>query len=489
MSKNTSTRLPLLAFFVSLVAIAVMVNYLSFRHYKRWDWTTAGVFTLSERSVEMLRSLEQDVDIYVFLGIGETEFADIDELLEQYKAQSQRVRVHRVDPDREQAKYKILADRFGLSSVATDVGMIAPIPIVVATIDGQRKIERDQLIKQDFESQGELSGAKISLESERALTGAILGLSVGEETKICVSQGHGEWELSGAGRRSLIAMSAELDWEHVAIEAVVLTGSEAVPETCDALFVIGPLRAFGPPQVQALATFLDQGGGVLLALDPVLDKKSLSPTGLESLLSERGVTLGQDLVLELSDRHLLSPSPLEAFIAADFSEHRVVDEIRGAGGGIAFGVVRSVRPTQEGLAQTLVRASQASYGETDPPSLDNVDMDSLGAGPDDTQGPVSLAVALHDETTRGRLVVIGDADWLLADYLQTPQFSNVDLLSSVTGWLGQRESLISIAPRQTDAQSVIMTEEDLDVVLVRVVGLLPLSFLIAGLGVWWSRRS
>jgi hypothetical protein len=98
--------------------------------------------------------------------------------------------------------------------------------------------------------------------------------------------------------------------------------------------------------------------------------------------------------------------------------------------------------------------------------------------PVETEGP-----------TPGRLLVMGDTDWMAAELLDNPQLSNIDFLSSTAGWLTQREALINIAPRKTNARAVIMSDADLQNLLFRVVVLLPLATLIAGFGVWWSRRS
>ena len=83
----------------------------------------------------------------------------------------------------------------------------------------------------------------------------------------------------------------------------------------------------------------------------------------------------------------------------------------------------------------------------------------------------------------------GDADWMAPELLDNAQLSNIDFLSSMAGWLTQREALINIAPRKTNARAVIMSDADLQNLLFRVVVLLPLAALIAGFGVWWSRRS
>ena len=102
---------------------------------------------------------------------------------------------------------------------------------------------------------------------------------------------------------------------------------------------------------------------------------------------------------------------------------------------------------------------------------------------------VSFTPVKIEGPTPGRLMVVGDSDWMSPELLDNPQLSNIDLLSSTAGWLTQREALINIAPRKTNARAVIMSDADLQNLLFRVVVMLPLAAFIAGFGVWWSRRS
>ena len=53
----------------SLLALALVLiaNYLAFRHYQRWDWTSSKLYTLSEKSESILRGLERDVSVVVFM--------------------------------------------------------------------------------------------------------------------------------------------------------------------------------------------------------------------------------------------------------------------------------------------------------------------------------------------------------------------------------------------------------------------------------------
>ena len=73
MSARPRTRLNLALTAVLGLTVLVLVNYISSRHYTRWDWTTEGLFTLSDRSQQVIRELDDDVQIYVFLGRDEQD--------------------------------------------------------------------------------------------------------------------------------------------------------------------------------------------------------------------------------------------------------------------------------------------------------------------------------------------------------------------------------------------------------------------------------
>jgi len=53
----------------------------------------------------------------------------------------------------------------------------------------------------------------------------------------------------------------------------------------------------------------------------------------------------------------------------------------------------------------------------------------------------------------------------------------------------KREALVSIAARKIDAQALVITEDGLLGIFLRVVLLMPLAALVLGVGVWWQRRT
>jgi hypothetical protein len=497
-SARPHTRLNLALTAVFGLIVVVLVNYVSSRHYKRWDWTAEGLFTLSERSKQVIRELDADVQIYVFLGRDELDFADVETLLEEYVALTDRIEVEWVDPDRDRSRYQALADKFGIDSwLAGDV-TLSQVPVVVTSGDRKWKVERHQLIVEDFETFEDADGHKLDLQSERAITGAVLEVTTGTPTKVCLATGHGEWETGTYGDRSFDAVARELEWEKIDVESFEIR-KEDVPASCDALFVVSPQRLFSADEVAVVERYLLSGGNVLLAFDPVLKDEALSPTGFETALEARGILVGRDLVIENDTNQQLPGNPGDLFLATNLGTHRLVDTIRKRGGGFLIAVARSVDGAEGSDTEVLFRTSENAVAETDLAKALNPEE---GGEPTPPRS-VPLAVAweyvppLGDDLKPvesegpepGRLLVVGDSDWMSSELLENPQLSNIDLLSATAGWLTQREALINIAPRKTNAQAVIMSDADLVNLLFRVVVLLPLAAFIAGFGVWWSRRT
>ncbi len=482
---------------VLVAVLVVLVNYISFRRFDRWDLTQDKLFTLSNRTEEVLKQLDKPVEIFLFMASGEPNFHELRELLTRYQTNTDKLSVQTVDPDREPAKFRLLAEKYGVRAALHEGGHTES-ELAVLAISGDKRwsITRDDLVDLDYGTLGtEGQTPKVNVKTEQALTGAIVQVTSGRATKVCVSDGHGEWTLDGGGERNLSVLREELKRENIELEALATRGKDTLPKDCDALFVLGPVKAFTEEESAAFKTYLEAGGNLLLLLDPVISGEQIQATGLEGLTSAYGITLDSSIVVELEQARLLSPSPVEHFLVQDFGHHATVRPLVALGAPIVMQLARTLTLAQDGEAEVLLKASEKSYGETSIGQL--TAGDDFKAGEGDVSGPVILGAAIDtrpDDSEKGerklggRLVVVGDSDWVTPQYLGQPQVANIDLLSSLTGWLTERDTLVSIAPRKINAQSVVITDEGLFGILLRVVLLMPLSALVLGLGVWWQRR-
>ncbi len=334
---------------ILMAFIVIEVNYLSHRHFERWDWTEKSIYTLSDRTEAELAALDHDVQLYLFLSEAEPNYPEVQELLTRYRAETDRLTVELVDPDREPSEFQVLAQRFGINAGTTESGeTMADVAAVVVSGDEKWTITRDDMIGLDFGSlEDEEGGPKVDVKAEQAITGAIVQVTAGESTKVCAATGHGEWSKDGTGDRSLFSLADELRRDNIEVEPVELLGAVEVPEDCDALFIVGPARPYGPEEAAAVDHYLENGGAALLALPPILERDRILSSGLERVLSRWGAEVDPSLVLEMNPERLIPPpSPPGPYLVADWGDHRTMDALARMGGAGLFAMSRSVRPVE-----------------------------------------------------------------------------------------------------------------------------------------------
>jgi len=479
------------------IAIVLMTNYLGFRHYRRFDLTREGLFTLSDKTRAVLRELKTDVDIYLFMSRSEPNFADTHELLKRYQATSRRIRLHVVDPDRAPAEFQVLVQRFGLGQALLE-NMEIGVDVAAVVTAGEKKwsVKRDDLLEWDMSAQDEASSHKVNVKSEQAITGALVEVTSGRPTKLCLTQGHGEWTTEAGADRSLEPLKTALRHDNLEWEAIDTLGKKTITKGCDAVFVIGPTRAFAKNEAELLAAYLRQGGNLLLALDPVIERDQIQKTGLEEMARGFGVAIDPSLVIELNRDHLVSSNPIE-FLVTAFGDHRTTRVLQNRA-RVFMALARSIRSLAGSEAEILLRSSAEAFGEKEISQIQN-QQEQPKSDETDLKGPVSLAVAKSvlepsddsnkKDKPKGRLIVIGDADWLRGELLSSPELANYHLASAWTGWLTERESLIAIPPKEIKGGSVAFTQAGLAGLFFKIIVLMPGVVLIFGIAVWLNRRS
>jgi ABC-type uncharacterized transport system involved in gliding motility auxiliary subunit len=494
---------------IAAAAILLMVNYLAMRHYLRADWTASGIYTLSDKTEKVVRGLDRPVKMAVLWSQADQRFPDVKEILDHYQSLSGLLEIEVIDPDLSPDRVQLLIDRYGATIRADEQGMMGiEAGVFVVSGDNVKFVSSEQF--EDFDSDmfgggGEPEERVPAFKAEQELTAAILRVTADEQAQVCFTQGHGEWQFDGYGGRALGHIKESLRQDSYQTQAIGIAGAGKVPETCDLVVVAGPQRGVMDSEAKALDDYLEGGGRLLLLLDPIAEGQRYIATGLEQLTAKRGIKLKSDFVLEVDPRRLVSQTPV-TFLVSEFTSHDAVKQLGipdGVGAQIkeqlgAHPVVLSTARTLEqiesgpALAEVLARSSPVSWGE--------VDLSSLGTGESvperdqyDTQGPATLAMAAvltaaGDNRPAGRLVVVGDSDFLSEELFVSAGLFNRDLWSGLVGWLTAREDLISIAPKNPEHVRLQLTEEDFRTIVLLLVGEVLLG-IVLGLVVWFRRRS
>ncbi|HSN85335.1 MAG TPA: Gldg family protein, partial [Thermoanaerobaculia bacterium] len=159
-----------------VAALAVFVNYFGWKYNQRFDWTGSQLYSLSERTQNVLKELDKDVEFLVFLPPSQRDiYEPTQEVLARYDAASTRIRVRLVDPDRNPLEAQQLIQKYGVESAG----------IVVVSGNDRRVIDAGELAELDystvqFTGQPEMKGYK----GEQLFTSALLQLSEGKKPRI-----------------------------------------------------------------------------------------------------------------------------------------------------------------------------------------------------------------------------------------------------------------------------------------------------------------
>ncbi len=473
---------------VLVLALLFMVNWLGARHWQRWDWTSSHLYTLSEKTENILEDLDQEVQVVVFMTPASELYDQVRELLDRYAAASDKIKVQYIDPDKEPLKTKQLAQQYGISAANT---------VVFAVGDRTKYVTSDQMAEMDYSGLQFGQPPKVkSFKGEEQFTGAILSLVAPRVPKVYFVTGHGEASLGGTGSRdrSLAVLREALKRENVeAADTSLLSGK--VPEDADALAIVGPTAPFTEAELTALTGYLDGGGRLLVCLDPLIERDgSMRHVRLEKLLVRYGAEFQDDLVVDPS--HRLPFFDLSAVYLTDFRPHEITKGLEGL--AVLFPVARSVAAADaDGLdPHPLVETSEEGWGETD---LAGVLRGKVAEDDADVKGPVSLGLAVEqkasgqdEEAEKGeavggvRLVAFGDSDFLTD--AQVANAGNLTLALNALHWLVQQEEAMGIPPRAVEQVNLFLSRQQMRTILLITLLGMPALAIIAGVMVWRRRR-
>jgi len=237
--------------------------------------------------------------------------------------------------------------------------------------------------------------------------------------------------------------------------------------------LVAPQVPLEQDEVDLISEFLAEGGSLILFSEPdFLTNIGDQVDPLTGYLQETwGISLGKDLVIDTS------MDPVEFAIANEYGDHTILDEVSGY--ITFFPTSRSLTIAEvSGITSTeLVLTSSQTWAETD---VNGVLNGEAGYDEDDTAGPITLAVALVNSSTGGRVVIVGDSDFANDSY--STYYANLDLAIGIVDWAAENEALISITSAEETTRILVAPTKatKLTIILGGLVGL-PLFIAITGI--------
>lgn len=496
-SSSVAAKLSTSVGIIAAMVLAVVANVLVARHYKRWDVTRGGLYTLSDPTLQTLHGLEEPVSVFVMLPSGDPLTTSVTHLLEAYKAETARLDVKLTDPDRHRAEFLAIQQKYGVVEGKTEDGRIlTDAAIIVAKGDKPYFLTANDLVAVEDEED-----MRTRPRLEEALTTAIRSVTTGARPKICFASGHGEKPLDNGGDAGLAALKDRLGKNNYdALEiAPARAGSKEELPGCDLLVIAGPSQPVPAEDVARFVGYVKSGGSLLLAVGPVPDPDDgkYVDLGLDSLFAAVGLKMETDFVFELDSKRK-SPNGFGETFLPEPKPHAITDGLLKAadrGIGVTLTIASSItKVSSEAAASPLLATTDRSFGMVDffawaknptPPA----------AKPEDHKGPLTVAWAVEMPKPAGathpsRAVVVGSWGVLLSSNWQSEDLrGTAAFVESSISWLVARPSLVSVPKKPAVTAGLRVSEDDITRLGLYTVLCMPLATALFGVAVFLRRRS
>ncbi|MCX5794249.1 MAG: GldG family protein [Elusimicrobia bacterium] len=483
---------------VILAALAA-ANLLSYLLFARADLSANQAYSISRGTKGLVRGLKGTLTVKAYYTAGLPPPYGLDrqylrDLLAEYQSAGRgRVRVEFINPESEKRRREAL-----------EAG-VAPLQLSVTS---HEKFEvKESLMGVVFLYRGKTEVIPVIngvADLEYELTRRIKKLSSEKTKTVGFVAGHGEAAPGSPAHEQLFAQISEQ------MNAQAVSLDKPVPADVGALWIWGPTSPFKPVELERLQAWVGSGKalGLLLSRREV-DLRSFrarpNPTGLETLLAQWGLDVGDGFVVDAQCEKIQMEQPYGPFrsiIVVDYpfipiatSMDRGHPAVRGLQ-ALSFPFVSPIRfkaESRTGLTYTsLVDSTKTSWLRSEPSADPTTPIEALVSK---DQGPFSLAGVLQGDFSeatpstgmrRGQVVIVGTAQQV------RPQFSGKEgttaFLLNLLEWSLQDETLLSI--RSKAAAYRPLRPLPLAAMLAAKYALilfLPLALVAAGL--WRYARS
>jgi hypothetical protein len=490
------------------------------------DWTSSGLYSLSQATKERLAALDQPVKIYVLMSGRDQISSEVDTMMQNFREYSTRVTWETLSPEINRRDVEELVNKYQLTDPRGLLVVYGTDPKTTWEFIPTRELFTDNSTE---------GAARFAFKGESAVTKALTYLSEGKTKPVVYfTQGHGELDFNdrsperpdqgiGVAADRLAQMNYETKPLTFSVE------NPKVPDDADIVVVARPRTEMSADVVTALRIFATTAGKkkgklfILLDVVPTREGK-MAKTGLESLLAEFSVQVGNDRLLAIRSRN-----PLDLIAYPNPEGNNPIARAffpRGAFQPVPFGLTdtRTVSPAPANPAGPARYSAEALL--LVPADLWLVPESDLNADPrtvaadilKDIRAKRNLekiqarllssepSVAVTVSETKGqappipqhefmgesqpRMVVFGDASWVAnSDLSGRDGKTNFDLFASCVNWLRERPDIGAQAVADK-ARAEFRLPKDVGGLrlLVLPVMLILLTVVCLGTGVWVVRR-
>ncbi|MFA7576907.1 MAG: Gldg family protein [Candidatus Muiribacteriota bacterium] len=458
-SVKFSTSAITYAFVIFLILWAV--NFIVYDNNKEFDFTQSGRFTISEQTVRILNSLENDIEIISFFE-NEHKAAEfqVSDLIERYRMHTRRINFRKINPIND----PFTAQKHNITSSGT---------ILFKYNDNEKKITEI---------------------SELAFTNAIKEVAFGDKKVAYFIQGHGERKITGDGQDDISYAVHMLEQENYKVEELFLLQTGEIPEDASVVIIAGAEKKYEEFEIAALDNYIKNGGKVIVLIDPT--KQHFDEFLREyNLLPQNNIVIDQNPLAKFIGTNYVMP------IVTAYSPHEITEGFELA---LVLNWAMPVTPgydvEKQYSAKILAQTGEGSWGESDIERLFTEGKAQFNPE-EDLNGPLTIAAISErklvsetetetenedENSVYSRILVIGNSAFISNSMVNTQ--GNLDFFLNCVNFMAGFEDFIAIRPKKVVRELFQPTENQIVFFQWLSLVIVPLIPLLIYFGIYLKRK-
>jgi ABC-type uncharacterized transport system involved in gliding motility auxiliary subunit len=448
-----------------VLGILVFIGLISQHFYLRSDLTQEKSQSLSAITKALVEQVAKPLSMTAFFSPGQGDRQKARDLLQLYASANKNISFTLVDPDREPEKARTAGFRFSGN--------------VLLEYEGRRQMA-------DSADEGAISEAlRRVLKTQRKT--------------VYFLTGHGERSLEDSKSAGLQLARRALANEGYEVSPLNLLEKGEVPKDADVLVIAAPLKPLFPQEVAALKQYLQQGGRLLVMLEPYQDG------GLKEFLAGYGIELNDGIILDQNQISQSLGASAVMPMAVQYGKHRITQDFtnvvtlypiarplfiaKDLKGSPPLALAMTTNTSWEKLGKNWQKDGKAAFDPaTDKKGPFNlallVEVKPAKPAP---PAPPGKDAAKPGEEKQGILIAMGDVDFAANGYFNLSM--NGDLFLNSVNFLAEEEKQIVLRKDENKPQPLIMSRLATWTLLLTCLVVMPLIMLAAGISAYFRRRA
>jgi ABC-2 type transport system permease protein len=486
---------------VILLLLAVMVNYLGFEHYRRWDVSRDQKFALSDKTKRFLENMPGKARVTVFFMPNNAIASDVQGMLTEYQYSAKgKLDIENIDPERNLSRAKALLDKYKV---------VTGEDLLILDYDGRNKtVKASEMAELDQGNPMFGEPPKVTaFKGEQALTSALMELVEGKKNTIGYVLGHKEPPITEppppppgvmptepASTSPIKILKTFIENENIKFQELNLSDVGVIPTDLKTIMIDGPQYDFSDREMKLLREFWEKQGRILLLLDP-----GAKTPKLNAFLNELGVKVNNNRLMAMVKTGIQEVALLRDVQASFLGDSPITKRLAEARGIFPGGACSlTLEPERVSAAnirlQPLVQASKGYWAEADYNSDDQAKFQEDAQRNGDAIHTIAVSIEKggsadeHVQANSSRIVMVSNATFIQDNVIQQDQQA-LDFMSGAVNWLLSREQLIGIAPKIPQALVFSLDENAMRNLRWLILLVMPLIPGVLGFVVWWQRRT